>query len=106
MKSSPDYVEARLQLAHALRRSGRLRESLSQYQQVATLDPRIAEGPLGYVMALVGLERYQEARDRLAEDIKVYPIGPRSLMPWCACWPRRQTIGSAMAARRSRSPRI
>ena len=76
VKSNPGYNEARLQLADTLRRSGRLQESLPQYQRVARLDPRVAEAPLGYAMALAGLKRYQEARDRLTEGVKMYPDRP------------------------------
>ena len=76
VKSNPAYVEARLQLADALRRSGKVRESLPHYEQVARLDPRVADAALGYAMALVGLGRYQDAYDRLADAMKTYPTRP------------------------------
>lgn len=72
----PGYVAARLSLADLLRESGRLHESLSQYEQVLRLDPRVADGQFGYAIALFGLRRYQEARDRLTEGTKVYPNQP------------------------------
>ena len=76
VKSNPGYVEARLQLADTLRRSGRPEESLPHYEQVAALDPRVTEAPLGYAMALAGLKRYREARDRLIADMKLHPDRP------------------------------
>ena len=75
VRYDPDYVEARLWLAGVLRRTGRLDEALSHYAQVVTTDPRVG-GVFGYAATLVGLRRYQEARDRLAELVKVYPDQP------------------------------
>jgi len=72
----PDIVEARLQLAEALRASGAFEASLAQYKQAATLDPRAAEIQFGYAMALIALDRYQEARSLLAEDMSVFPDQP------------------------------
>jgi tetratricopeptide (TPR) repeat protein len=76
VKSNPDYVEARLQLAETLRRSGRPQESLPHYQQVARLDPRLAGAPLGYAMALAALSRYEEARRQLSDGVVHYPGRP------------------------------
>ena len=49
---------------------------VSQYDEVLKIDPGISQARFGHVMALVRLKRYQEARDRLAEAIKVYPDQP------------------------------
>ena len=73
VRYEPSYVEARLRLARLLRRTGRPAEALSEYAQAIATDPRIAEGPFGYAMALVGLRRYQEARDRLTEGMALHP---------------------------------
>jgi tetratricopeptide (TPR) repeat protein len=74
--ADPNYVEARLRLAEALRRSGRPGESLPQYEEVSRIDPRLAEARFGFAMALVRLRRYAEARDRLVEGMHAYPAQP------------------------------
>ena len=61
----PSYLEARLALAEALRRTGKVGASLAHYQQVLELDPQAAQASLGYALALIRVERYGEARDRL-----------------------------------------
>lgn len=76
VKYDPGHVEARLKLAEVLRRSGRPKESLAHYEQVVKMHPRVAEARFGYAMALVGLRRYREARDRLAEGTQAYPDQP------------------------------
>ena len=76
VRYEPSYVEARLRLARVLRRIGRPNDALSEYAQVIDTDPRLIEAPFGYAMALVGLRRYQEARDRLAEGMTLYPDQP------------------------------
>jgi tetratricopeptide (TPR) repeat protein len=68
-----NYVEARLQLAGALARTGQLERTLVQYRQVLTVDPRVADARFGYAMALVALQRYREARDVLAEGVRLHP---------------------------------
>ena len=76
VKYQPTYVEARLGLADALRRSGRAEASLSQYDEAVKMNPRAVRGQLGYAMALVKLRRFQEARDWLAEATRHYPDQP------------------------------
>ena len=73
VKSEPSYVEAHLQLAEALRASGHFAESLPVYDETIELDPRVAEARLGSAMALAGLQRYDAARDRLTEGMKIHP---------------------------------
>jgi tetratricopeptide (TPR) repeat protein len=75
-RDDPTYAEARLRLADVLRQSGRAAESLPLYEQAAKLDPRPPDAPFGYALALVGLKRYKEARDRLTGGMKVYPDHP------------------------------
>lgn len=72
----PDYLEARLGLADALRVTGRAAAALSHYQEIVTTDPGFAEAWMGLALALLDLERYQEARDRLAEAVHVLPDRP------------------------------
>jgi tetratricopeptide (TPR) repeat protein len=69
VKYQPNYTEARLALADALRRGGRAEASLAQYGEALTINPRLAQARLGYAMALVQLHRDREARDMLAESI-------------------------------------
>lgn len=73
LKSDPAYVQARLQLADALRAGGRFGQSLAHYDAASELDPRVAEARFGAAMALVRLQRYREARDRLAEAMNIFP---------------------------------
>ena len=76
VRHDPSYVEARLQLAGVLRRGGRPDDAMVQYEWIMELDPLMIEGPFGYAMVLVSLERWAEARDRLAEGIENYPHAP------------------------------
>src|SRR3989442_9618990 len=73
VKSEPSYVEAHLQLAEALRAGGHFAESLPVYDEAIKLDPRLAEARLGYALALAGLQRYDAARARLTEAMKIHP---------------------------------
>jgi tetratricopeptide (TPR) repeat protein len=76
VKYQPNYIEARLGLADALRRSGRAEASLSEYQEAIQMNPRAVRGRLGYVMALIKLRRFREARDYLADASKLHPDQP------------------------------
>jgi tetratricopeptide (TPR) repeat protein len=73
VKDEPNYVEARLLLGEILGRTGQFEQSLAQYRQVLAIDPRVAEARFGYAGALVGLRRYREARESLAESARLYP---------------------------------
>ena len=72
----PGYVEARVRLAGLLRWTGRLREAITHYDQVLAVDPRLPEASLGRAMALVRLQQYGEARERLREAARVHPDNP------------------------------
>ena len=76
VKHQPDYLEARLGLAEALRVTGRLQESLPHLARIVELDPSLAEAWVMYVATLARLQRYQEARDRLDEALRVHPNEP------------------------------
>jgi len=73
VRDDPAYVEARLRLADVLRASGRSAAALPHYEQAANIDPRLADAAFGYALALVDLGRYQQARDRLSEGVRIYP---------------------------------
>jgi tetratricopeptide (TPR) repeat protein len=73
LKAEPGYVEARLQLAHVLRRSGQFEASLPQYAQIVAKDARVPEARFGYAAALIRLRRWSDARDYLADAMRVYP---------------------------------
>ena len=76
VKIDPAYVEARMQLADALRRTGRLDASLSHYAEVIKTSPAIWQARFGRAMALVRLQRHREARDELADAMNIYPDQP------------------------------
>ena len=73
LKAEPGYVEARLQLGHLLRRSGQFEASLPEYARIVKADARVPEARFGYAAALIRLRRYAEARESLAEAIRLYP---------------------------------
>ena len=73
VRYDPGSAEARMRLAGLLRRSGRPDDALSQYDRISEIDPHAIEAPFGYAMVLVGLGRYREARDRLADGMTAFP---------------------------------
>ena len=76
VKFQPNYVEARLALADALRRAGRAQASLDEFAEALKINPRAAQGRLGYAMGLVALRRYGQARDWLTESTSLQPDQP------------------------------
>ena len=76
VRYQPNYVEARLALADAQRRSGDALASLREYEEAIRINPRAAQGRLGYAMSLVALRRYGKARDWLDESVKLQPDEP------------------------------
>jgi tetratricopeptide (TPR) repeat protein len=76
VRYNPNYLEARMGLADALRRAGRFAASLPHYGEAVRINPRTAEARFGYAMALVRLRRDREARDWLAEAARVHPGRP------------------------------
>ena len=54
-------------------RRPRSRSRYPSTERVLMADPRVADAAFGYAMALVALGRYEEARDRLAAGMKLYP---------------------------------
>jgi tetratricopeptide (TPR) repeat protein len=73
VRSQPNYVEARLALAEALRRGGRLQPSLAEYEEAVRINPRSVQGRVGYAMSLAALGRYARARDWLNESVRLQP---------------------------------
>jgi tetratricopeptide (TPR) repeat protein len=73
VRYDPSYVEARVQLANVLRRSGRARDALSEYEEAIARDPRLEEAQVGAARSLARLNRYEEARDRLIEAAAAHP---------------------------------
>src|SRR5437764_3417321 len=76
VKHDTGYIQARLQLARVLVRTGRPLKGLAEYQQVLARDPAMKEAVFGRAMALVRLQRYRDARDRLGDALKSYPGDP------------------------------
>jgi len=76
VRRDPTAVEMRVSLADALRRSGRLEESLPHYAEALELDPATATAHFGHAMALVRLGRYGEARRWLESGVKTFPEQP------------------------------
>ena len=47
--------------------------SLSEYERILRIDPGAVKARFGYAAALIRLNRYREARDRLVEAMDLYP---------------------------------
>ena len=76
VRSDPTYLQARLQLANTLRLRGRFALARDQYAAVIKQDPRVAEAQFGEAASLVDLRRYEEARERLIEGMRLHPERP------------------------------
>ena len=73
LEHDPVNIQARVQLAGSLGRSGRPADALVEYERALEMDPSHLDAAFGYSMALVRLQRYAEARDRLALDVERNP---------------------------------
>ena len=73
LQHDPAYVEARVRLADLLARGGRADEALAHYDRALALDPSRADAGFGAAMALIRLERYAAARDRLQAGLEANP---------------------------------
>jgi len=76
VRSSASYREAYQALGDALRRLGEVERSLAAYQHALDVDPLSGDARFGYGMALVELDRHQEARDWFEEAIGRLPDRP------------------------------
>lgn len=70
---NPNFAGAHLALADALRRSAQPGPSLASYRRVVEIEPGNAAARFGEAMALVVLQRYAEARERLSRAAVVHP---------------------------------
>jgi tetratricopeptide (TPR) repeat protein len=70
---NPSYLEAVVALADALRRSGRVEDSLPHYRNALQINPRATQARLGYGIALVRVGRYREARAWFEESVAAQP---------------------------------
>lgn len=73
LKSRPSHTAARVRLAASLRRTGRAKDALPHYEQAVLLQRDNTEARFGQAVALVQVRRYREARERLAEGMKMFP---------------------------------
>jgi tetratricopeptide (TPR) repeat protein len=73
----PNYPEAHLGLAEALRVSGQPEAALPHYEQAIRLDPSIPESWMGGAMVLIHLRRLPQAREWLARAQRVHPDQPQ-----------------------------
>jgi tetratricopeptide (TPR) repeat protein len=73
VKADPTLPAARLRLAAALRTSGQPEASLVQYERAVDLDPRLVDAWIGGAQILIGLARYDRARDWLLRARDVHP---------------------------------
>lgn len=72
----PDYGEAQLALADALRRTGQFEKAAASYREALRINPSQAEARLGHAVALVRLDRFPDARDSLTEGLVLQPGDP------------------------------
>jgi tetratricopeptide (TPR) repeat protein len=76
LRYQPGYAEAHIALGDLLRGSGRFAEALPHFEAVTRIDPRSIPGRIGYAITLVRLGRDLEAREWLAESIRLQPDQP------------------------------
>ena len=90
LRYRPTDTEARLRVAISLRRSGDPEAALAHYQSVLRMSPDIIDARFGAAIALVQLQRYREARDRLVAASDAFPgetIFPHALARLLAAAP-------------------
>jgi tetratricopeptide (TPR) repeat protein len=69
----PSYTEAHLAYADILRRVGKPKIALAEYDEAAKINPRSVPARLGYAISLVALGQSLQARDWLVELTKQFP---------------------------------
>jgi tetratricopeptide (TPR) repeat protein len=72
----PDYAEAHMALADALRRTQRFADAVRHYAEVSRIDPANGDARFGQAIALVRLGRYADARDALVIALTMQPDQP------------------------------
>jgi len=73
LEHDPGYMAARLLRARLLAETGRPAEALAQYTTALELEPLNPDAAVGLGMTLALLDRFTEARDRLAEGTRTFP---------------------------------
>jgi tetratricopeptide (TPR) repeat protein len=73
VERDPEYVEARIALGEALRKTGRSSAALPHLQRATILAPRSADARYWYAMALAESRRFREARDQLTAGRNANP---------------------------------
>jgi len=73
LEYTPGHVAARTKLAGILGRTGAPEEALQEFARTLELAPANAEAAFGYAMNLVRVDRFQAARDALAEAVQSFP---------------------------------
>ncbi len=76
VRHNSNHVEAHMGLALSLEALGRPEDSLEPYRRVVELDPRHVDGWKERANVLIGLERYQEARDWLVAARRIHVDEP------------------------------
>ncbi len=61
LKQAPDYVEARMGLAEAYRKSGQLKKAIPEYQKVLNARPRWRKALFGYALSLQKTGQFHHA---------------------------------------------
>jgi tetratricopeptide (TPR) repeat protein len=72
VRADPTYLQARLQLANALRPVDP-KAAMREYTETLRRDPRMGEARFGFALALVRLDRQKEARDWLVDAMRLSP---------------------------------
>jgi tetratricopeptide (TPR) repeat protein len=100
VRYQPNYADAHLAYGDALRRSGRFKEALSEYDEALAILPRSSQARLGHAIALVGARPLARgARPGSRSRLAAFPIGPSCRWRWRACWRLRLTPACATATR-------
>ena len=76
VRHNSNHVEAHMGLALSLEALGRPEDSLEPYRRVVELDPRHVDAWIERANVLIGLERYQEARDWLVAARRIHVDQP------------------------------
>lgn len=71
VRYQPNYGEAYLALADALRASGRIDEARRQYEEALRINPTLVDARFGHALSLVRSRRYAEARASLEEGLRL-----------------------------------
>ena len=76
LEYNPNYLEARVALADALRTSGRPAAAMPHYAEAVRVSPRATGARLGHALVLAELGRYAEARASIEASVAAQPDRP------------------------------